>query len=313
MRNAFAAEVTAMAADDPTLVLLSGDIGNRLFDNLKGSRPDQFMNCGIAEANMMSVAAGMALSGLHPIVYTITPFTTMRCLEQIRIGVAYHNAPVVIVGTGSGLSYASLGPTHHSLEDFSIFRAIPNIRVLTPYDAPSLRVLLREAVGSGVPTYIRIGKKGEKDLVPQVEAVGIGKTAVVRQGADICILSVGTIGPEAIAAADALRDDHGVSAEVVLVNTVKPVDHELISSLSKRFRALLTVEEHSTNGGFGEYVSAHLAQKDIHVPVVCLGTRDEFMHTVGSQSYAREYFGIDAGSIVTAAKECLSRATGSTR
>ncbi|NDH58070.1 MAG: transketolase, partial [Betaproteobacteria bacterium] len=133
-------------------------IGNRLFDKLRAQSPRQFMNCGVAEANMMGVAAGMGLCGLRPIVYTITPFTTTRCLEQIRVDVAYHESPVMIVGTGSGLSYASLGPTHHSLEDFAIFRAIPNLQILAPWDAPSLRSLLRQAMLSGKPTYMRIGK-----------------------------------------------------------------------------------------------------------------------------------------------------------
>ena len=123
MRNAFAKEITRLAKSSSKLVLLSGDIGNRLFDEYKDNPNSNFLNCGVAEANMMGVAAGLAMSGLKPIVYTITPFTTTRCLEQIRVDVCYHNAPVIIIGTGSGLSYASLGPTHHSLEDFAIFRA----------------------------------------------------------------------------------------------------------------------------------------------------------------------------------------------
>lgn len=306
MRNAFADEITKLAADDPSLILLSGDIGNRLFDKLRGAHPDQFMNCGVAEANMMGVAAGMGLSGLSPVVYTITPFTTTRCLEQIRVDVAYHNAPVVIVGTGSGLSYASLGPTHHSLEDFAIFRSIPNIRVLAPYDAPSLRMVLREAIASDVPTYIRIGKKGERDIVPLDQAVGIGKSVSVRTGSDICILAVGTIAPEAIAAADTLKADHNTSAEVVLLNTVTPLNTGLIGDLANRFPALVTVEEHSKNGGFGEMVAAHLAQSSSTTQIACLGTGSHFMHTVGSQSYARSYFGIDSESIVSAAIEHLS-------
>lgn len=306
MRNAFADEITILAANNPDLVLLSGDIGNRLFDKLKGSFPDRFMNCGVAEANMMGVAAGMALSGLSPVVYTITPFTTTRCLEQIRVDVAYHNAPVVIVGTGSGLSYASLGPTHHSLEDFAIFRAIPNIRVLAPYDAPSLRMVLRQAIASDIPTYIRIGKKGEKDILPLEEAVGIGETVSVREGTDACILAVGTVAPEAIDAADTLKSQHNVSAEVVLLNTVKPLNTKLIESLAKKFNAIITVEEHSKKGGFGEMVSAHLSQSGLIAPITCLGTGDHFMHTVGSQSYARSYFGIDAKSIIAAVLEKLS-------
>ena len=113
MRDSFAREMTSLASIRKDLTLLSGDIGNRMFDGFKQVAPDRFLNCGIAEANMMSMAAGMALSGLRPVVYTITPFTTTRCLEQIRVGVAYHQSPVVIVGTGSGLSYSELGPTHH--------------------------------------------------------------------------------------------------------------------------------------------------------------------------------------------------------
>ena len=159
MRDSFAREMTSLASIRKDLTLLSGDIGNRMFDGFKQVAPDRFLNCGIAEANMMSMAAGMALSGLRPVVYTITPFTTTRCLEQIRVGVAYHQSPVVIVGTGSGLSYSELGPTHHSLEDLAILRSIPGINVLAPADSNELVAQLREALDSPLPTYMRIGKK----------------------------------------------------------------------------------------------------------------------------------------------------------
>ncbi len=300
MRNAFADEITKLADSDPRLILLSGDIGNHLFDNLKDKHPARFFNCGVAEANMMGVAAGMALSGLRPVVYTIAPFTTMRCLEQIRVDVAYHNAPVVIVGTGSGLSYASLGPTHHSLEDFSIFRAIPKLQVITPYDAPSLRSVLRDALAGERPTYIRIGKKGEPEIVPECDSVGIGKAKVVRNGTDACILAVGTIAYEALKAADILIQNYDISAQVILINTVKPLDRDLLSELATKFRKIVTVEEHSKAGGFGEYVSAHIAQSRLPLEITCLGCHDDFMHSVGSQAFARTYFKIDADSIVEA-------------
>ena len=124
MRDAFAREITQLSRSNKDIVLLSGDIGNRMFDEFKKNTSDRFVNCGIAEGNMMSMAAGLAMSGLRPIVYTITPFTTTRCLEQIKVSVAYHEAPVIIVGTGSGLSYSELGPTHHSFEDLAIIRSI---------------------------------------------------------------------------------------------------------------------------------------------------------------------------------------------
>ena len=135
MRNAFADELTKLGDEDPRVVMLSGDIGNRLFDKFKDKHPARFFNCGVAEANMMGVAAGMAMNGLRPVAYTITPFVTTRCLEQIRTDVCYHEAPVTIVAVGAGLAYAGLGPTHHACEDISFLRSIPNMVVICPGDA----------------------------------------------------------------------------------------------------------------------------------------------------------------------------------
>jgi transketolase len=300
MRNAFADEVTRLAAEDPRVMLLSGDIGNRLFDKLRAQSPRQFMNCGVAEANMMGVAAGMGLSGLRPIVYTITPFTTTRCLEQIRVDVAYHESPVIVVGTGSGLSYASLGPTHHSLEDFAIFRSIPHLQILAPWDAPSLRALLRQAVASGRPSYMRIGKKGEEDIAPVEQVPAICHGLRMREGKDVCIVAVGTVASEALKAAEQLAE-RGMVAEVVLAHTVKPTPLQMFGDILNRFEAVVTVEEHSRIGGFGEALLAYAAGCGMARRIEVLGTSDEFMPVVGSQGYARRYFGIDAKAVVQAA------------
>lgn len=306
MRNAFADEVVQIAASDHRIILLSGDIGNRLFDNLRTQSPDRFINCGVAEANMMGVAAGMGLCGLRPIVYTITPFVTTRCLEQIRVDVAYHNSPVIIVGTGSGLSYASLGPTHHSLEDFAILRAIPNMQILAPWDSPSLRVMLREAVKSGRPTYLRIGKKGERDIVPISKVPNIGHGLAVRQGQDVCLVAVGTVVNEALSAADRLASE-GIDAEVMAVHTVKPTPLELFDYISSRFDAIVTVEEHARIGGFGESLLSFLASQRKAKRVEVLGASDEFLPRIGTQAYARDYFGIDSTAIRSAAWSVLGR------
>lgn len=306
MRNAFADEVTQLAASDPRVMLLSGDIGNRLFDKLRAQSPKQFMNCGVAEANMMGVAAGMGLCGLRPIVYTITPFTTTRCLEQIRVDVAYHESPVIIVGTGSGLSYASLGPTHHSLEDFAIFRAIPNLQILAPWDAPSLRVLLQQAIASGRPTYMRIGKKGEEDVVPREQVPPLGGGLTLRHGSDVCLVAVGTVANEAISAAELLASE-GIEAEVVLAHTVKPVPTALFNDLLARHTAIVTVEEHSRIGGFGESLLSHAAVNGMAKRIEALGTGDAFMPVVGSQDYARAYFGLNAAHVAEAARRTLGR------
>ncbi len=304
MRNAFADEVTRLAKEDPRVMLLSGDIGNRLFDKLRAQSPSQFLNCGVAEQNMMGVAAGMGLSGLRPIVYTIAPFTTSRCLEQIKVDVAYHRAPVIIVGTGSGLSYASLGPTHHSLEDFAILRAIPNLQILAPWDTISLRVCLRMAMQTNKPTYIRIGKKGEADLCEAHSVPAIGSGLTLFEGTQLCIIAVGTAAHEAQLAGKRLKQ-LGVKVEVIITHTVKPSPLLLFDNLLHQFDRFVTVEEHARIGGFGEAFLSRLAMRGMNKRIICLGTDDRFMAVVGSQSYARSHFGIDSGSIVQAASTLL--------
>ena len=306
MRNAFADEITKLATLDSKIILLSGDIGNRLFDNLKKqSNGKQFINCGIAEANMISVAAGLALSGARPVVYTITPFTTIRCLEQIKIGLAYHEAPVVIIGTGSGLSYASLGPTHHSLEDFAIFQSIPNMRIFAPWDQESTRKVLREGLKQNAPTYIRIGKKGEPALCPIEKIPEIGKLLHLQQGEVTCILAVGTISSEAFKASKLLRQEN-ILVGLSLCHTVKPLPTKDIEELCLRYENLFVIEEHSQVGGFGSSVIAYINSKNFPAKVFTIGTGDAFLSKVGSQDFARKEYGIDSDSIVRKIKKCLA-------
>ena len=272
MRNAFARVMTELAQERNDVCLLSGDIGNRMFDQYKQVAPTRFLNCGIAEANMMSMAAGIALSGLRPVVYTITPFTTTRCFEQIRVGVAYHQAPVVIVGTGSGLSYSELGSTHHSLEDMAILRTLPSINVVAPSDSQELIAQLREALTIDIPTYIRIGKKGEPTLHSESSNLGIGKANILRDGTDIILLGVGPILSEALVAADNLATK-GLSVAVASMGGVKPLDHEFLKSISNRFAKWVTLEEHGIIGGLGSAILEWCADNaDQHISLSRLGT-----------------------------------------
>lgn len=296
MRNAFADEITKLVQEDKRVVLLSGDIGNRLFDDLKRVDERRFYNCGVAEANMIGVAAGMALCGLRPVVYTITPFATTRCFEQIRIDACYHNVPIVIIGTGSGLSYAKLGPTHHSLEDLAIMRTLPNMRVVAPCDAIELRQAIRAALHETGPVYIRIGKKGEPLIHQTPLQFTIGEGIVVQPGNDVVILSTGTVMAEALKAAD-LLSNQGVSAEVMSFHTVKPLDYKYLERASKRFKLFVTIEEHNRIAGFGSAVSEWCAARGDAPTVLSFGTGDEFMHEVGSQEYARAKYGLTAENI----------------
>ena len=306
MRNAFASEITKIAAEDDRVIQLTGDIGNRLFNDLKAVDPERFCNCGIAEANMIGVASGMAMSGLRPVVYTITPFTTTRCYEQIRVDVCYHNVPVIIVGTGSGLSYAKLGPTHHSLEDLAIMRALPNMTVLAPCDATELRVLLRAAFNEDGPVYIRIGKKGEPEMYQDLPQLSIGEASVLKTGTDVAILSTGTIMSEALNASILLEKD-SISAEAVSFHTVKPLDKAYLTAASKRFKVIATIEEHGCAGGFGSAVSEFFAGMENRPQILSFGTKDEFMHDIGSQEYARKKYGLTAENLATTIVDVLKR------
>jgi transketolase len=304
VRNAFADEITSLARSDPRVVLLSGDIGNKLFDNVKKVDARRFYNCGVAEANMMGVAAGMAMSGLRPVVYTITPFTTTRCFEQIRVDACYHNAPVIIVGTGSGLSYAELGPTHHSLEDLAILRTLPGMRVTAPCDAAELRGVLRAALREDGPVYIRIGKKGEPVIHAQVPDLRIGKAIPVREGTDVALLSAGTMMPEVLAAADQLAKQ-GVQARVVSFHTIKPLDAAMLAEVFAQTRLVATVEEHGLIGGLGGAVAEWKAESQASVRLLRFGTPDTFLHEVGSQEYARRIFGLTSDVIAARVLEAL--------
>jgi transketolase len=305
LRNAFADEVAKLAQEDKRVVLLSGDIGNRLFDNFKKVDGQRFLNCGVAEANMMGVAAGMALSGLRPFIYTITPFTTTRCFEQIRVDACYHKAPVIIVGTGSGLSYAELGPTHHSLEDMAILRTLPGIRVVAPCDSNELRQVVRAALQEDGPVYIRIGKKGEPAVYDHPPEIIIGRANVIRPGVDVALICAGTILSEAITAAEILQVN-GIMAEVVSFHTVKPLDSEYLAQAASRFRLVCTIEEHGLIGGLGSAVAEWNIDATHKVRQLRFGTPDEFMHEVGSQAYARAKYGLTPENIAKGILASLS-------
>ncbi len=300
MRNAFAEEITAIAATDDKVVLLSGDIGNRLFDNFKEQAPEQFFNCGVAEANMMTVAAGMALSGLRPVVYTITPFITTRCLEQIRVDVCHHRAPVLIVGIGSGLSYASLGATHHSLEDIAFLRTLPGMTVLSPSDPLEVRSMLRAALELDGPSYIRMAKKGEPTLHSEVPKLDIGRSVTMRPGNTVCIVTTGVMVAVALEAAD-IAARQNIDVRVVNMHTIKPLDTAMLEQLHREFKTILTLEEHSKIGGLGGAIAEWACQLQ-NSPRICrLGTEDRFFDVAGNQEYLRKLHKLDARSVADTA------------
>lgn len=299
MRTAFIEEMTLLAKDGPRLVIVSGDVGNRMFNNFAATYPGRFINAGIAEAGMIGVAAGMAMAGLKPVTYAIASFCPGRCLEQIRLDVCQHNLPVIMIGVGAGLSYASLGPTHHALEDIAWLRAIPNMTILCPGDPSEVRAALRAAVRHDGPVYIRLGKKGEPQVHASEPDIRIGKALTVKPGSDAAILAVGTMLPAAIEAAEALVAK-GISASVHSFCSVKPMDEELLSDIFSTGgpRLVAVVEEHVAAGGVWSAIAEWLVVRGGgHVPVMRFGVGDHFHHEAGGQGWTRERRGISGTSI----------------
>jgi len=305
MRDAFAREITRLADEDPRVVLLSGDIGNRMFNTFKDRHPDRFYNCGVAEANMMGMAAGLAMCGLRPVLYTIVPFLTTRCLEQIRVDACYHHQPLTIVGVGGGLSYASLGATHHSCEDIAFLRMLPGMSVVCPGDAMEVTGAIRAAVAHDGPVYVRLGKKGEPVVHPAVPAFTIGKSIRLREGSDVALLSTGNLLPLSIEVADKLTAT-GVSVGLESFHTVKPLDEECLNDLFTRCRVVATIEEHSRLGGLGGAVAEWLSEQPAaRARLLRFGTADRFLHEAGSQEHARKQYGLTTETLVDSIRTAL--------
>jgi transketolase len=247
----------------------------------------------------------MAMSGLRPFCYTITPFVTYRCMEQIRVDVCYHHVPVVIVGTGSGLSYASLGATHHSCEEMGMLRTLPGLAVLAPADEMEVRAALKATLDYPHPVYIRIGKKGEPVIHKTEPQFVIGKAIVIREGTEVCLLSAGTMLPVVVEAAEKL-EAAGVSAKVVSFHTLKPLDDALLTEVFTSFKLVATIEEHSLVGGLGGAVAEWLADSGAKARLLRFGTRDEFLHETCEQEEAREYFGLTSEAITARVRQSLA-------
>ena len=299
MRNAFADEINKLAAADPRIVMLSADIGNHLFDKFKVQNPGRFYNTGVAEANTISMAAGLASCGLRPTCYTITPFITARCYEQIKVDICYHEKPVLIVGTGSGLSYSALGATHHSLDDISLMRNLPGMQVLAPADAMELRSCMRAALGSDAPTYIRIGKKGEPVIFREPPPFAFSQWNLLRKGEGVALLAAGNTLPLVMETADALGET-GVYPSVTSCASIKPLDTEALGCAFSECDVVVTVEEHGLIGGFGSAVADWLSDQPAgqRARLLRFGAGDYYLHDSGEQGHARETYGINVSSIV---------------
>ena len=303
MRESFAKKLTQLASADKRIVLLSGDIGNRMFDDFKKAAPGRFVNCGIAEANMMSVASGLSLEGFRPVVYTIAPFTTARCYEQIRIGIAYHEAPVLIVGTGAGLTYGPLGTTHHALDDIALFTAIgKNIDVYTPIDPLQTANQLDYFFSQKRPAYMRLGKKGEPIITQDRSGYASLQAEKLRDGVETVVITMGPLAKEMVDACElAKKEDDTKNASVVALGSIEPFDETFFREvIGNNYSNWIVVEEHGESGGLSDRIRRlkYNTNQFNEVTVHFCNTGGSILFDIGSQNYLRQKCNIDKKAIM---------------
>ena len=265
-------------------------------ERFKAKYPDKFYNLGIAEQNMIGVAGGMAKEGLIPYATTYASFATSRCLDQVRVNMAYMKLPIKLIGLTAGFGAGILGATHMSIEDIAIMRALPNITILSPADCTEIIKCMLAAAQTENPTYIRLTGPVNTPIVYQEDySFEIGRAIKLQEGKDLCIIATGSMVAEALDTSSILLE-HGISAAVVNMHTIKPLDTEMLAHIQENYKLIVTLEEHSVIGGLGGAVCEYVAQNKKQTSVLNLGINDFFVHA-GDYRYQLEQCGLTAPQI----------------
>lgn len=304
MRNRFAEALYEEALRDSSIAIVVADISPAgSMGKFRTEFPERFVNVGVAEQSMIGICAGMALRGLKPVAYTIATFSIYRPFEMVRDDLCYHDLPVTVVGIGGGITYSTLGGTHHAQEDIAVMTAIPNMTVIAPCDpdetAAATRYCMRD---SKHPVYLRLGKAGEPNLTKDAEPFKFGKVRMLqRQGNDVCILSYGTILKMGFDVAEGLRAS-GRQVSVLGVPTVKPLDRVGIAGVINSFNEVIVIEEHAPTGGLSHQVKEIAYDHGSKARVKTFTLKDEFIHLYGTHTELLKAHGLDAGLILDAIK-----------
>lgn len=299
MRDTFVKTLVELAKTDTTLELLTGDLGFGVLKPFWEQCPNQFTNAGIAEQNMTTMAAGMALVGKNVFTYSIGNFPTLRCIEQIRNDCAYHNANVKIVCVGGGFAYGPLGMSHHATEDLAILRALPNVAVLAPGDVTETIECTKALARYKGTAYLRLGRGGEKQIHSKIENFQIGKGILVCEGKRVAIFSSGAIFDEVLRAKELLHKQ-GIYPSLYSFPTIKPIDESLIRKCVDKYEIIVTCEEHNIIGGFGSAVAEIMSSIPSRAKLIRIGINDTYADLVGNQQYLRDKYRIDSISIFSA-------------
>lgn len=310
MRDTFVRTLIEEAKNDKSIELVTGDLGFGVLKPYFEALPNQFTNAGIAEQNMTSLAAGMALSGKTVFTYSIGNFPTLRCVEQIRNDCAYPKANVKIVCVGGGFVYGSLGMSHQATEDIAVLRALPNVTVVCPGDLVEAAEATKAIINIPGTVYLRLGRGGEKRIHNEIKDFKIGKAIKIQEAKENCknkvaLFSTGAILDEATEATKLLEQD-GIGVEEYSFHTVKPIDKAVIEECAKKYDYIVTVEEHNIIGGFASAVSEVITDLGVGVKLIKIGLNDEYCSKVGNQKYLRSQYKMCAEDIVSKVREELN-------
>ena len=306
MRDAFIHTLTELASQHPEILLLTGDLGFKVLDPFIARFPSRLLNVGVAEQNMSGLAAGLALEGHTVFTYSIGSFPTLRCLEQIRNDICYHNANVKIVCIGGGMSYGQVGFTHHATEDIAILRSLPNMLVLSPGDMWEATEATRYLVSHRGPAYLRLDKSAAQATAKPGETFSPGRIRTVRHGSHVTLAATGGVLGEALLASDLLMQQ-GISCRVLSVHTVKPIDIDTLIKAASETAGIVTIEEHAVDGGLGGAIAEVLMETGVFPPFFLrMGLRNTFSSVVGTQQYLRRVYSLDAAAIAGAVSSRLA-------
>lgn len=285
------------------IFIVSGDAGLGVFDEFKKQYPDRFLNLGVAEQNAISFSAGLSLTGHKVFFYNIIPFVLYRCYEQVRNDICYQELPVVLVGIGSGVTYAPQGMTHYAVEDLGLAQTLPNLSVFSPIDPIEAKLSALYSLGAKNPVYVRMAKSGEEDIHKN-EDFDITKPQLIEGGTDIAFIFHGSIGPEVLKAAELLRKEN-IHPKLISVPMLQPLNTDKLFSMLKGMRCAVTIEEHFVGTGLGSILAKTIVKNQPEWKFFSLGIPDNFIHEVKKLPSMRKHFGISGEEIARFAKSII--------